>query len=128
MTNALIALLLALQVIKLPVTVTTYGIDDQYAGRRHAASWHGVTPPGAPEVVDDEYMGAASNDVTLGTVLHVTLLAECNGERLEGSDRSVTVTIIDRLADGITGYVDLWPAAARAVGLGVDGCALGEVR
>jgi hypothetical protein len=126
MTNALLALLLALHVISLPVTVTTYGIDDQYLGRRHAASWHGVTPPGAPEVVDDEYLGAASNDVPMGTILHVTLMAECNGEIMPR--REVTVTVVDRLADGITGYVDLWPAAARAVGLGVDGCALGEVR
>lgn len=126
MSNALLAMLLSLQLVTLPVKVTTYGIGDQYAGQRHAASWHGVTPPGAPEVVDDEYLGAASNDVPLGTVLHVTIFSECNREII--SRREVTVTVVDRLADGITGYVDLWPAAARAVGLGVDGCALGEAR
>lgn len=127
MTNSLIALLLALHVIKLPVTVTTYGIDDQFTGRRHAASWHNMTPPGAPEVVDNEYYGAASNDFSFGTVLHVRVAAECSGELLERSS-AVTVTVIDRLANGITGYIDLFPAPARAVGLGRDDCALGEVR
>lgn len=127
MTNSLIAILLALHVIKLPVTVTTYGIDDQFSGRRHASSWHDETPPGAPEVVDNEYYGAASNDFAFGTVLHVRVAAECTGELLERSS-AVTVTVVDRLANGITGYVDLWPAPAAEIGLGKDGCALGEVR
>jgi len=123
--SSLIALLLALHIASVPVTITTYGIDDEFTWRRHAASWHRVTPVGAPEVVDYEYLGAASNDVPLGTVLHVTVLHECNGDIQ--ARREVTVTVVDRLANGISGYVDLWPAAAQEVGLGKDGCALGEI-
>ena len=127
MSQALLALLFSLKILIMPVIVTNYGIDDEFTGKRTASSWHNMTPPGAPEVVDNEYYGAASNDFAFGTVLHVRVAAECSGELLERSS-AITVTVVDRLANGITGYVDLWPAPARDVGLGRDGCALGSIK
>jgi len=114
-------LLIQLQV----VTITTYGINDEFTGQRHAASWHGVTPNGAPETVDKSYMGAASNDFPFGTVLRVTSVAECNGD--DQIRKSVEVTVVDRLATPFVGYVDLWPAAAEQLNMGKDDCALGYV-
>lgn len=108
-----------------PVTITTYGIDDEFFGQRHAASWHGVTPIDAPEVVDAKYFGCASNDFPLGTRLEVTRTHECNGDIL--SPTTVQVVVIDRLATGVSGYVDLWPAPAAVVDLGQNDCALGVV-
>ena len=124
MPSSLIVLLLALHIASVPVTVTTYGIDDEFTLRRHAASWHEVTPLGAPEVVDEAYYGAASNDLPFGTIVRVTVLTECNGDMLQSS-RTVTATVVDRLRADISGVVDLWPAAARKVGLGKDDCTLG---
>lgn len=74
--------------------------------------------------MDDEYLGAASNDYPLGTILHVRVERECNGEIT--TTREVTVTIVDRMAEDITSWVDLWPASARAVGMGINDCADGE--
>lgn len=126
MPPGLIALLLALRIVATPVVATSYGIDDEFSWQRHASSWHAQTPAGAPETVDEEYYGAASNDLPFGTIVRVTILTECNGDPL-GSRRTVTVTVVDRLANGLSGYVDLWPAPAKEVGLGKDGCALGVI-
>lgn len=109
------------------VMVTTYGIDDQFTGQRHAASWHQVTPAGAPEIVDYKYPGAASNDYPLGTILDVTIEKECNGEPLP-NQFTTRVIVLDRLDLAYTGIVDVWPAPAQELGLGIQGCAIGEVK
>jgi len=108
-----------------PTVITTYGIDDIFYGRRTASSWHHQTPSGAPEVVNDTYMGAASNVFPFGTRLRVFLTAECTGESVQ--PRFVDVTVVDRLAIGFNSYIDLWPAPAAVLGLGKGGCGLGEV-
>jgi hypothetical protein len=121
----LIGMTLLLAANSTPVIITTYGIDDLFFGRRTASSWHNQTPKGAPEQVDNEYFGAASNVYSFGTKLRVIRTAECNGEALEPA--YVDVVVVDRLATGFNSYIDLWPAPARALGLGKEGCALGEV-
>jgi uncharacterized protein (DUF111 family) len=107
------------------IRITSYGIDDCFYGQRHASSWHGETPDDAPEVVDDAYYGAASNDFPFGTVLRVTRIAECNGDPTIHA--TVRVKIVDRLAGDITGYVDLWPAPAKVLDVIKDGCFLGTI-
>lgn len=110
-----------------PVKITTYGINDEFYGKRHASSWHMETPLGAPEHVDSSYLGAASNDFEFGTVVEVTAATECSGSHSVLNGNTVTVVIVDRLAEGYNGYIDLWPAAAEEIGLGEEGCALGTL-
>lgn len=123
MRMVLVGTILMLSMIGKQVTVTSYGIDDQYTGQRTAASWHQQSPPGAPHTVVDGYMGAASNDYPFGTVLQVTTYATCWHEGRPG--KTITVVIVDRMANGIHDWVDLFPTPARELGIDRDECQLG---
>ena len=111
---------LVLTLVGKQVTVTSYGIDDQFTGQRTAASWHHQNPAGAPDTVIDGYMGAASNDYPFGTVLQVTTVSTCWGEAR--SAKSVTVVVVDRMETGIHDWVDLFPDPARELGIDRDAC------
>jgi hypothetical protein len=114
---------LVLSLIGKQVTVTSYGIDDQFSNQRTASSWHQQTPKGAPHTVVDDYMGAASNDYPFGTVLQVTTNDTCWHEGRP--EKSVTVVIVDRMATGIHDWVDLFPEPARVLGIDDDECQVG---
>jgi len=93
-----------------PVTLTWYGSEsDGCLGARHGASWHGDAC-GLPEVVDLESFGCAAPR----WVPYCSKLVVCRGEHC------VVVTVVDRQADDLLGgrwHVDLWPAAARELGI-----------
>jgi hypothetical protein len=123
MRMVLVGTILMLSMIGKQVTVTSYGIDDQYTGQRTAASWHQQNPRGAPQTVVDDYMGAASNDYPFGTVLQVMTYSTCWHESRPG--KKVTVVIVDRMANGIHDWVDLFPKPARELGIDRDQCQCG---
>lgn len=114
---------IVLSVIGKPVTVTSYGINDQFSNQRTAASWHQQNPSGAPHTVVDDYMGAASNDYPFGTVLQVTTNETCWHEGRPA--KTVTVVIVDRMETGIHDWVDLFPEPARQLGIDRDQCHAG---
>lgn len=93
-----------------PVTLTYYGTaGDGYLGQHHAAYWHGLDC-GLPVRVDKEHFGAAAPaSVAFCSQIVVCYQARC-----------VLVTVIDRQRDdtlfGLP-HLDLWPAAAAALGM-----------
>lgn len=91
------------------------GNGDGYLGKRHAASWHGETPKGFPEVVDIEHLGIALNGVPFGEVVRVEIVGVPKWAKEEYSHligRSVYATVVDRTSDL---FVDCWPATAKAL-------------
>ena len=93
-----------------PAILTHYGTEeDGYRGQHHGAYWHGDSC-GLPDVVDDEHLGAAAPyDIPYCTRLLVVVGPE-----------AVVVTVVDRQRhDVIAGllHLDLWPAAARQLGI-----------
>ena len=123
MRMMILGTVLVLSLIGKQVTVTSYGIDDQFSNQRTAASWHQQNPRGAPHTVVDDYMGAASNDYPFGTVLQVTTNETCWHEGRP--EKTVTVVIVDRMANGIHDWVDLFPMPARELGIDRDECHVG---
>lgn len=103
-------LALGLALASEPATLTWYGSEsDGLLGARHGASWHG-DPCGLPNEVDLESFGCAAPR----WIPYCSRLLVCVGERC------VTVTVVDRQAlDVLDGrwHVDLWPAAAEALGM-----------
>jgi hypothetical protein len=124
MRMMIIGTLIVLSVISKQVTVTSYGIDDQFTNQRTASSWHQQSPDGAPHTVVDDYMGAASNDYPFGTVLLITTANTCWGEKR--SVKTVMVVVVDRMANGIHNWVDLFPEPARKLGIDRDQCQVGS--
>ena len=102
-----------------PAVLTHYGVGDGLLGARHGASWHGDSC-GLPEVVDLEHFGVAAPR----WIPYCTQVLVCHG------GACVVATVIDRMADdrkdGMPRF-DLWPAAARALGMMEKGIAEGKV-
>ena len=103
-----------------PAVLTWYGSEgDGCLGARHGASWHGDAC-GLPEVVDLESFGCAAPR----WISYCSELVVCRGERC------IQVVVVDRQADDVIGgrwHVDLWPAAAEALGMVEVGIVEGRV-
>jgi hypothetical protein len=99
-------LLTALMLVPMGTTrVTWYDLHT-----RHAASWHGETPAGFTDYVDDARMGiAAPASVPFGTKVLL---------RRVDTGQMVIATVIDRTGDG-RGW-DAWPETAYHLGYGPD--------
>lgn len=112
--------------------LTWYG--EGFLGRRHAASWHGETPIGAPETLNETYLGiAAPARFPFGAILTLTRIDTCWGEHSDKDGMSVVAVVIDRRARDTDNHFDAWPATARALGFGPrysedDGCVVVSVR
>ena len=67
-----------------------------------------------------EHFGiAAPPDVPFGTRLFITRLAPCNSLCSQDyNNTSIIAVVVDRKASLAQGSYDLWPAAAKALGLG----------
>ncbi|GAG29268.1 unnamed protein product, partial [marine sediment metagenome] len=85
-----IAFLLSFLLVLTPVSkegvATWYG--NEFVGKHHAAYWHEKTPSGAPDVVDDTYLGiAAPSDIPFGTKLLLIRESTCmeHGSPYDGS-------------------------------------------
>ena len=93
-----------------PATLTWYGSEsDGLLGARHGASWHGDAC-GLSEVVDLEGYGCAAPR----WIPYCSRVVVCQGEQC------IVVVVVDRQADDVIGgrwHVDLWPAAARELGI-----------
>lgn len=108
-----------------------YGPGDGYLGRRHAASWHGLTPPGWPEVVDWVHPGIATADrsIPFGTRLHLRVVAVPGWAREQYGHlvgREAEGVVVDRMAPWVREGIDLWPALAREL-MGPDWRRIGKV-
>lgn len=101
-----------------PVIVTHYGTGDGLLGQHHGAYWHGDSC-GLPDAVDPEGYGVAAPR----WIPYCTKLLVCH------EDVCITVTVVDRQRDdAIDGkaHLDLWPAAAQALGMMEKGIVEGE--
>jgi 3D (Asp-Asp-Asp) domain-containing protein len=87
-----------------PGKLTYYGVGDGLLGKRHAASWRGVTPQGWPEVVTLEHRGIASGDrsVPIGTRVQVTY-----------AGKTTTAVVVDYMGRDAPGRWDAWPRTFR---------------
>jgi len=97
---------------------TWYG--NEFLGRRHAASWHAETPAGFTDYVDSERFGvAAPISIPFGTRLRITRQGAVCGRSSPFDGTSIIVTVVDRMGDYTReDRYDLWPAAAKALGMG----------
>lgn len=123
----IVALPLLLVPVRQSATLTWYG--EHFLGRRHAASWHQQTPPGAPEVVDTTFRGiAAPLSIPFGTVLIIERVGACHDTPSEYDGRRAIAIVVDRMRDfHNTGTYDAWPQVAADLGFGPefpadDGC------
>lgn len=98
--------------------LTWYGSEgDGLLGARHGASWHGDAC-GLAEVVDLEGFGCAAPR----WIPYCSRLVVCQ-DRCQDRCQDIScvvVTVVDRMADDVIGgrwHVDLWPAAAEALGI-----------
>jgi 3D (Asp-Asp-Asp) domain-containing protein len=93
-------LLLGNTCVPTPGRLTYYGVGDGLLGKRHAASWRGVTPQGWPEVITLEHRGIASGDrnVPIGTRVMVTY-----------DGKSSEAVVMDYMARDTPGRWDAWP-------------------
>jgi len=101
-----------------PVTLSYYGTDDGYAGQHHSAHWNGLDC-GLPAVVDDAHFGTAA---PYWVPLCARLVVCCG-------DKCLLTTVIDRQRDDwLFGkpHLDLWPAAARHLGMMAAGIVKGK--
>lgn len=89
-----------------PGKLTYYGVGDGLLGKRHAASWRGVTPQGWPDVVTLTDRGIASGDrnVPIGTRVIVTSVV--NG-------KSTAAVVVDYMGKDTPGRWDAWPRTFR---------------
>lgn len=114
----LLSLLLALTPLSGDGTATWYG--NEFIGKHHAAYWHGETPLGAPDVVNNIYLGvAAPSDIPFGTKLLLIRESTCMKHDSPYDGVFVFATVVDRKANHkILHHYDLWPATAKALGFG----------
>ena len=102
-----------------PVVLTHYGTDDGLLGQHHGAYWHGDSC-GLPPVVDVVSYGVAAPR----GIPYCTRVLICH----DGA--CVVATVVDRQRDDVVRgkpHFDLWPAAARALGMMEKGIAEGKV-
>ena len=102
-----------------PAIFTHYGVGDGFLGARHGASWHGDSC-GLPPVVDSVSYGvAAPRWIPYCTKILICYQGQC-----------IIGVVVDRQRhDEIHGkpHLDLWPAAARTLGMVEKGIAEGKV-
>lgn len=101
-----------------PAVLTHYGTGDGLLGQHHGAFWHGDSC-GLPDVVDPEGYGIAAPR----WVPYCTKLLVCH------EDVCIMATVVDRQRDDVIDgklHLDLWPAAAQALGMMEKGIAEGE--
>lgn len=103
----------------MPATLTHYGTGDEFLGQHHGAYWHGNSC-GLPSVVDlVSYGVAAPRWVPYCTEVLVCYQEQC-----------VIAVVADRMADDVLNgqaHLDLWPAAAQALGIVERGIVEGKV-
>ena len=101
-----------------PAVLTHYGLGDGLLGQHHGAYWHGDSC-GLPDAVDMVSYGIAAPR----WIPYCTQVLICHG------GACVVATVVDRQAnDVIHGkpHFDLWPAAARTLGMMEKGIAEGK--
>jgi len=102
-----------------PAILTHYGLGDGLLGQHHGAYWHGDSC-GLPDVVDLEHYGVAAP----------RWIPYCAEVLVCHDGTCIMAVVVDRQRhDVIDGspHFDLWPAAARALGMVEKGIAEGKV-